>query len=68
MIKLNNFFYEVFITDANSSVNGTHLELNVWGADDEVLIDIVYNLKQSLRNMDNTLSVFADLKKDIKND
>ena len=68
MVNLNNFSYEIFITDSTGSCTGTHLELNVWGANDEVLIDIAHNLKQSLRNIDNTLSLFADLKKGIKNE
>lgn len=68
MVKLKNFSYEIFITDSTGSCAGTHLELNVWGADDEALIEIAQNIKQSLRNTDNTMSVFADLKKGIKNE
>lgn len=40
MVNLKNFSYEIFITDSTGSCAGTHLELNVWGADDEALIEI----------------------------
>lgn len=68
MKSLDNFKYEIFITDSTGSCAGKHLELNVWDCDDDDLIRIAQRLVNQLRYADNEVgSVRPKFVDDLEN-